>query len=488
MSKAGLTGKLMHYNILRKKNKVNAYRAGRGFSTVEMLIAMSVLVISLSAIILVSFGTQSILVDSQTNSEAISKAQEFLEKEQSLARKDFKLVNPRATSTEDIYKIKVDVESQPDSDFLTKKVTATVSWPDQYNRGLNIKLSAFITNFENAVGGDTCDSVLSGNWANPDISNIFVGNTNSNASLSVDAYKKKLYAAISEANATDASTIFVYDLDNPKNPILKSSIDNGDTKAGINDIHATDGYLYVAKATGSASGQMQIFDISGWTPVQVGYDFKVDGATGIGKSIFYKDGYIYLGLTADSGPELHIIDVHSPSNPFEVGSYSVGSDINAIYVKGKNVYLATSNNKELVVLDISNPTSPVQADSFNDPGSGNGKSLYLVGDRLYLGKTADSGNPELYILNNPEHSPISASSSLGISSSVNGLLVRDYLTFLITNSQFQIWNTDNYLNIVPKYSYSLTGIGSSLDCEGNYLYAGSVDASNRAYLSVIYTP
>jgi hypothetical protein len=306
-------------------------------------------------------------------------------------------------------------------------VTATVSWPDQYNRGLNVQLSALITNFENANGGDTCDSILSGDWAHPVTTNLFVGDTNSNASLSVDAYKQKLYAVISDANATNTPTIFVYSLADPKNPTLITSLDNADIKAGINDIHATDGYLYAANATGSGSGQMQIFDISGSVPIQVGYDFKVDGATGIGNSIFYKDGYVYLGLTADSGPEFHIIDVHSPSNPFEVGCWPqtgrLGNDINAIYVKGKHVYLATSNTKELIVLDISNPTLPLQVDSFDAP-SGNGKSLYLVGDILYLGKTVSSGS-ELYILNNPEFSSISASSSLEISTSVNGLLVRD---------------------------------------------------------------
>jgi type II secretory pathway pseudopilin PulG len=478
----------MYYNILQIKNNIKACHGRRGFSTVEMLIAMSILVISLSAIILISFGTQTVLIDSQTNSEAINLAQEFLEKEQTLARKDFKLVNPRAITSVDIYKIKVDVE--PQADFLTKKVTATVSWPDQYNRGLNVKLSAIIANFENAVGGDTCNSVLSGDWAHPAITNIPVGDTSGNASLSVDAYKQKLYVTISEADASTSPTLFVYSLADPQNPVLISSIDNDPlTEDGINDIHATDGYLYAAKAIGPGNGQMQIFNISAAAPSQVGSDFLANGATGVGNSIFYKDGYVYLGLTADSGSEFYIIDVHNPYvPPFEVGRWLLGSTINDIYAKGNRVYLATADTRELIVLKINDPTNPSRIDSFDVPDLGDGKKIYLVGDTLYLGKTVDSGNPELYMLDNPEFSVISASSSWEISESVNGLLVRENLAFLTTDSQFQIWDM-NDSSAIPVFSSPLVGTGNSLDCEGNYLYAGSVDTSNnKAYLSVIYTP
>ena len=220
-----------------------------------------------------------------------------------------------------------------------------------------MKLSALVTNFENAVGGKTCDSVLAGDWTHPNIDSQVFSNTSAGSSVSVDAYKQKLYIAISNASSTNASTIFVYGLADPKHPNLISQIDNYllGIKKGINDIHVTDEYLYAAKATGPGSGQLQIFNISGSTPNQISPDFEAGGVSGIdnqaiGNSIFYKDGYIYLGLTATaSGPEFHIIDVHDPANPFEIGSWpqsgNLGNDINDIYVKGRYVYLATSNGK-----------------------------------------------------------------------------------------------------------------------------------------------
>ncbi len=138
-----------------------------------------------------------------------------------------------------------------------------------------MKLSALVTNFENAVGGKTCDSVLVGDWAHPNIDNQIFSNTSADSSVSVDAYKQKLYIAISNASSTSASTIFVYGLTDPKHPNLISQIDNySGIKEGINDIHATDEYLYAAKATGPGSGQLQIFNISGSTPNQISPDFE----------------------------------------------------------------------------------------------------------------------------------------------------------------------------------------------------------------------
>jgi hypothetical protein len=497
----------MYYNFEKIKE--------RGFSTLEILIAMTIMVMCLSAVISVSFGSQSMLVDSQTNSEAINKAQELLEWEQAQARKDFNLVNPWPQSlpdpdepdcpseviTDDIYTKKVCV-SQPD--LFTKKITARISWKDEHNRDLKVELSALVTNFENAIGGDTCNSILTGNWTIPNIKSFFVGNTNNDASLSVDAYKQKLYVAISDADATNTPTLFVYNITDPLNPILISSVDNdADIKAGISDIRVADKYLYVAKAAGPGSGQLQIFDISGTTPVKVGNDFKVTGAGGtgdhaIGNSIFYKDGYVYLGLTATAfGPEFHIIDVHDSYNPLEVGYWpqtdNLGSTINAVYTKGKYIYLATADTKDLIVLDITDFTSPSKVNDFDISGDSYGKSLSVIGDTIYLGRTF--GSDEFYALNASDSLAISEYSHLDTGSGINALIIRDYLAFFVTTGgQLQMIRVDDptaisfYGTAVDLLPSPRTGSGTAMDCEGNYFYVGSVTSDSEGYLSVIYAP
>ena len=100
-------------------------------------------------------------------------------------------------------------------------------------------------------------------------------------------------------------------------------------------------------------------------------------------------------------------------------------------------------------MNISNPTAPVKAGSFNALGSGHGKRLDFIGDNIYLGKTTASGYPEFYILNIADPANISiVGNAPEISDNVNGISIRDYLAFLITDNQFQIWRIDDPSNII----------------------------------------
>ncbi|HEY4523601.1 MAG TPA: hypothetical protein VJK04_01865 [Candidatus Paceibacterota bacterium] len=498
-----------------------------GFSSIEILIATTVLVVVLSAVVLVSFGNQSLLIDSETSSEALTKAQELIEQEQALARKDFKLVNPVSLS-DGIYQKKIDI-TMPD--FFTKKVTATVSWVGDPNRSLNVSLSALVTNFENTIGGDTCSSALTGNWSAPQK----IGNQdytfgadliNDTAGIypitDLDAYKGKLYAVVNNQSVNVNQTFFVFDISNQNvTPVFLGGVDNATgVAAGLNAVTVAENtvtgkiYAYVANGyganfatctQGAKCAQFQVIDVS--TPVSLSvvssYNLKtlgmVTGAGGqaVGNSIFYSNGYIYLGLTKTaSGPEFNIIDVRNPSSPKWVGGYVVGNDVNAIYVKSnKYAYLATPNAQELIILDVSDPTHPTPVGGFNSmDGAGNGKSVFVVGDRLYLGKTVPNAGNDFHILDNTLPSAILPElTTLGATdfgSSINGLIVRDYLSFLLTNSELNILRTDNASAIGAYASMSLTSAnqGRSLDCEGNYLYAGYINASSTGYVTVITAP
>ena len=64
-------------------------------------------------------------------------------------------------------------------------------------------------------------------------------------------------------------------------------------------------------------------------------------AAGLGNSIFYKNGYVYLGLAAAAGgTEFNIIDVHNPFSPARVGGYSFNSHaVNDILIKNNYAYI-----------------------------------------------------------------------------------------------------------------------------------------------------
>ena len=128
-----------------------------GFSTLELLIAMTILVMVLSAVIFVTFGNQSLQIDIEANGEALIKAEELLEEQQALARKDFKMINPKVGVQDGIYQKTISVSTV---DYFTKKITSSLTWSADRFRPGRIDLTSLITNFENAVGGDTCYSVL----------------------------------------------------------------------------------------------------------------------------------------------------------------------------------------------------------------------------------------------------------------------------------------------------------------------------------------
>jgi len=520
--------------------------------------AMAILVMVLSAVVLVASGNQSIVIDSQTNAEALNIAQRLLEQEQALARKDFKLVNA-TSSSEDIYSETVDVSPVVDSvtnttDYFSKLVTATVSWSGLNGRLLKTQLWARVTNFNNAVGGDTCNSMLTGDWQHPVASNFnfnaLAGEAStiypvSDVDASVDASGRgRLYVSVSKTNQKTDPTFFIFDINNPNevNPVLLGKTDNNSnvSSAGLAQIavatNSSGSYAYGAENHGAnfhtvapvtpcnnngganaSCGQLQIIDVSNSNSPQIMYTYEINvppgnpgglnqvvgsGGSAMGNSIFYKDGYVYLGLTkTDDGPEFNIIDVHNPLAPVWLGGYVVGHAVNAIYVKDGFAYLAhpvQSSDpipEQLTVLDVSNPYKPVRVSGFHmADNAGHGNSIYTVGDTLYFGSTIDSGSPEFYILNNSdpkklfENNP--APPSVEIASSVNGLIIRDYLGFLIdTNSEFQVWDMTN--NLTPAQIVSATqtlgpaSSGSALDCQGNYFYAGSSDGADNGYLTII---
>lgn len=497
-----------------------------GFSTLEILVAMFILVLAFSAAILVSFSNQTMIAASQTNAEALNIAQELVEKAQADSRQDFNLVNPQnATTTIDGFTEKLDVTQ---TDYFIKLVTARVGFPEDSGRYSTTTLTTVVTNFNNAVGGDTCSSILLPNaeaWKDPQliksVSNSdfadLTGFSSDNFSISdIDAYKGKLYVTINNSSATTSTvpTFFVFDINAP-DAIAKipgDFVDNdSNKKSGLNAVavaeNPADGKKYAYVANHSVAKQLQVIDVSSNPPV-VKVSLAVSGQA-VGNSIAYKNGYVYLGLkSSTSGPEFNIIDVHNPLLPSEVGHWpasgSLNHDINAIYIKNQYAFVATTASKKLIVLDISNASGPEEVGSFSDGGGNHGKSIFLVGDTLFLGRTL--GGTELSILDegNPATTtPPVLGGEATINASVDGIIVRGkiepqyiwsspVLAFLLTPSDFKILDVSDVTNIAPWGTKPLeTGtFGSSifepvLDCEGNNFFVGSNDSSNNGYLSLI---
>lgn len=511
-------------------------RPPTGFSTLEILIALTVLVLSISAVLLMQPQSS---VDTQTESEALNQAQEMLEHTQALSRKDFNLVVPTSTSeTVDslVYSKRLAVTTLPD--MVTKRVVATVSWEASSGRAQHVSLTTLVTNFNDASNANTCSSVLEGDWQHPRIQNTtpslgaLIGDTTGTYTITdVDAYRGYVYVTAT-TNAPANKTFFIFSLSPHSELSLVSSLDTtGSTVssgAAAVTVATTQGktYAYLASAYGANfvsctakanCSQLQIVDVTNPATPTVLTNYKIPPAqvagsagSAAGNTVFYANGYLYLGLTkTTTGPEFDIIDVHDPLHPQWVGGYSIGYSANAILTHGGVAYVthrttsSASIQEHVTVLDVSDPAHPTRVSGYHAPDNdGAGNSLALLGDTLYLGRTDSelTHNNEWYLLDATDPTHLSSNNlntpqppGVKFTSTVSGLVVRDFLAFLLTGTATKPGSLVEYTvtdPLAPSLYASLAlpsaSNGAALDCEGNALIVGSNDATSKGYLSVIY--
>jgi Tfp pilus assembly protein PilV len=472
-----------------------------GFLLVEIMLALAVAVCAIAAAGLMAFAGQTMSVDSELDAQALEMAQRLIEEQRILAGDDFRQVNSTST-TEGIFSGRVNVSRH---DFFVKSISAAVSWSIG-GRNRQTEISALIADYGNTAGNDTCDSNLTGDWKNPQIVKVidfsdFAESASSTYAIGdIDVYKGKLYVAMEKTGTKTDATFFVFDVSNPSVPILSGRIDNNNAAmAGINAITVNKNYAYAASAT---TNQFQIIDTF-QNPLKL-FSYKINnGSEAI--SIFYKNKNIYLGLIKADGPEFNIINATDPENPQYIAGIEIGAQVNDIYVKGDYAYLATADSaRELIILDIANPSAPVLFAVYNllpdQTNWGYGKSIQIIGDKIYFGRTYIANSPEFYLFDRNQSfiNILGNYSENGVPFSVNDLIVRDHLAFILAGSASQggslrILDIDDPANIVEEKIIGLPGVaggvgGAAMDCEGNYLYAASIDGAGKSYISIITAP
>lgn len=514
-----------------------------GFATLELLLAMFILLLLITAVLTVSFGDQSMAIDSRASSEALNIAQELLNKAQADARCDFNLVNPySAKSSDNFYDENITVThplKNGKPDYFTKLVSATVSWNDEFNYLQKVALSTVVSNFDNTAGGDTCSSLLGDidlatnnfnynpkAWKNPEIKNQYsacglAGISDNYCSITdIDAYNGKLYVTLGKTSATSTPSLLIYNIDYQKRQLtFDKGIDNSHNNAVVaaSDPATQKMYAYVANA--STVNPLQVINLE---------EMKVENiptlkisAKAQGNSIFYKNGYIYLGLKETPKNKVSIIDVHNPSNAFEAGSWTVDvtstSTINSIYVAGSYAYIADTQSKKPIVLDISDPVHPQEISKnidYGDTSTNNGKSAAIVGNTLYFGRVWEVGpaGKTFYILDNANPAasawPILGYDSNSNQKSVDGIIVRGKtngnnsstypaLAFALTPRYLRIFDVsnNNAISVFSDLFFDGSDGGNNVasssiyepvfDCEGNVIFIGSNDSNHKGYISIV---
>lgn len=468
----------------------------RGVATIEILIAMAVFSLVITAVIVVLFGGQSVGIDTETNQEALYMAQGQLENVRAKSRgtvEEFDSVISIAPTTSDIYAKNLEVI---DISPCVKEVRSNIDW-DLETRPQSIIISSIIASIKAFIAvGSNCsiESPSNNNWKNPTTNhdNITINSVNGE---SIAVLNKTVYLGVYDSNES-RDDLFIYDASDTSNPVLRGSIgvDWGAGKKlnGIVDLVAVDfpllnkRYVFAAGVQGNfydpddpgggigdekASGQLQIIDVSDPPlPLQVA-SISLPGVSGTcnftcpgGRSVTYYDSRIYIGTHRVGGSEFHIFDVTDPANPIHLGktgSTQVDHNINDIEVRGTKAYLATSsNNGEVIVLNVADPANITIASTFdarkgdNSPSSKDGRVLYVIGNKLYLGvgRAISVNDRDFYIvdINNLSSALGSENFDMNQGAGISGVQVSGILAFVTTrdpNDPFHVWDISDPSNI-----------------------------------------
>lgn len=473
------------------------YEAGQ--SLIEVLIALAIILISISSAILVLFGGQSMSLDGQTNQEALYQARALLENARASSSQDFSGIST-SSSSYDIYNRVLKVT---DLDPCKKLLTSRVAWQTEKIRPQRIELTTKLADRSGVLAlGLDCHTDLSlFDWTNPQSLNAAdfspVGSAKANG---IDMADKVAFVS-AESTLASNSDLYIFDArltTATTSPVLIASLDTGPSLNALDAIRNTDGNFYIFAAQRKTTHQFQVIkepiDLANPPAVVaerslIGVD--PSGSFPYGYSVYYYGSRAYIATKRTAGPEFHVFDVSVPANPIEIGRRELNHNVNAIVVRDQRVngvmkriaYLATSGNTaDLFILDVTNPAAITTLKTVDLPGSHDAQSLYLLGTRLYVGKISGSNaEHDLYILD-VSHPNISVPilGSKDMASDIKSIRVSGNFAFLATsevNKEFQVWNISDPTAItnISKFNYVQKVL--ALDAEDSSIYTANQNAN-----------
>lgn len=447
--------------------------AQRGQSLVELVIALAVFSIVISAGVSLFFGGQMTLVNSGQAQSALRMAHDGLDGTRSIWSQDWmQLTNgdhglqfsngtwqfSGTSDTKDEFTRHITISTVSD---VIKKIYSTVTWQGSVGDTKQIQLVETMSNW---AAADT----IFGDWTHPRI--IGGGDIGSGTVASDIAYQSgHVYIAGTSSNVAKPD-FFVFNVADPTAPVLKGSLNF--TK-GLAAVSVLGNYAYVVD---EANPIVYVLDVSNEnTPVKVA-QLTVTGGKGL--SVFAKGNYVYVG-TDGTNQNFSVVDITNPLAPIQRSYLSLSGSVNDISVKGTTAYCATTDKDgELTLVNVSNPNSPSLVSKFDALGDSElGKAVFAKTiDRVYLGRLVGgnhSQHHEYYIVNaQNQNAPVEVG-SLDIASSINDLRSASYLTFLATsdtNKEFQVMNNTNPAAIVLYGSLNLPNIATGMAYNMNIVY------------------
>lgn len=465
----------------------------KGFSTLDIVLAMVIIITVLTSVILVVFSNQTIAVDTKINGLALSEAKNIIENAKIQSRLNFNSAIS-FSSFDGIYNKKLFIN---DINPCRKDAKSILSWAVDPSRPGDISLETVLLNVPAAssLAGDCGPDTPETNWQNVICSqNGFDFPSNDLKSTGIDFVRhgQNNYAVLTSTGSTANHDLWLINVNNTSSPIKTSSINTGSSP---NDIDVASNYAFIANNT--SSGQLQIVDITDTASLGI---IASRSLPGIGnpfpqaKKIFYYNNRVYIGTLATSGYEFYIFDVSNPGNPLYLGGYELGESVRDLVIRSERIsnstktlaYLASSasstSSPELVVLDVSNPSSITQIGTFNAPSATDSTALYVLGNYVYLGRKGGSGAGDFYILDVSNKAQINLLDTLALGLSpgdkVEKIIASGGLAFVATSSgavSLAVLNVADPLDINQVSSCNYSQKIVDFDFDGRYIYIANND-------------
>ena len=464
--------------VKNSKNYSRKIKHG-GVAIIELLVALGISSLMLTAAVLVAFGGQTAGLDVGLTNHGLYRLDNHLGSTLALVMGDWDLATGEALA--DSTNFYTGQSAVTDISPCLKSVNADIDWTSENNREQNISLNTLVSSVAAAKAlGDDCDSFPPSDWdtiGSLGTANVSPAGTEGTG-LDVSSINGHEYAFLTTSHDNSATADFwVIDVSNPTGtlvPIASLNItDDGGSAKGLNAVDVAGDYAFAIRNDNTE--QLQVIDISDpFDPRVVATSSIPDASSAVARSIFYYEEKLYIGTqylpcpTCDpeQNNELHIFDVSDPLNPVPEASIDVDRNVNSIMVNGEGIaYLATGPGSispytplKIYDVDPNSPTYLSQIGAFNTTGNQQGRSVYLLGDTLYLGRDRATGsNKDFHIINvsNPSNLQEIGSKKLNLDPSnaaVITLTVQGRLAFLGTsdsNEELQIFDISDPNNIKP---------------------------------------
>ena len=345
-------------------------------------------------------------------------------------------------------------------------LTASSSW-NSFGINKNVSFSATSTDLDYAkkISGDCGGTNFPSSFPQNPPTNFYV---TSGQISSIDTLGTNIYLSDNESSS---SSVLAYDTSRNQSEVKIDS--------QINAIDAIHGKIFLA--VNGTSRQFRVIDSSDLNKMFESASSSLPGVSGSypgATCIAYFNSKVYVGTHRTAGNELHIFDVSSNS-PVWLGSIELNHNINAIAIKEPYAFLATSGNTDnLIIVDISRPNTIKKISSLAFTGTEDSLSIFLSGNKLYLGrkKGTSASHPDILIIDISDPTKPLVAGTFYLHKDVIGIKVFNDIIYAATNdpqSALTILNGNDPLKIAPIMTITSIHSGHAMDTKDNEILVGT---------------